>query len=270
MAKQIGIHQIQGKIGGRSYYRQSGVKDGLSRSINPAMSGRVKTSEEYANTRRNNAEFGSACQIAGVLGHIVQPKWRPMFLTFSQSKLAKAALNLIKQDTTSGTTWGTRGIKESGIPVMLQNLNWLAKNPFSDYISNVTLAAGSNPPAGRAIVNATIEFVENLGEKLDGINADGLMLYTAVFTNSFGRYDGNTGQYHDCQQIPMGFAALYDTQLEANVLPTTYSPRSLTPTDLDLAFDSFALVAVPYRLINDEKFELQEYASFSSMVMDLA
>lgn len=270
MAKQIGIHQIQGKIGGRSYYRQSGVKDGLSRSINPAMSGRVKTSEEYANTRRNNAEFGSACQIAGVLGHIVQPKWRPMFLTFSQAKLAKVALNLIKQDTTTGTTWGTRGIKEAGIPIMLQNLNWLAKNPFGDYISGITLAAGSNPPAGRAVVNATIEFSASLAENLESIGADGLMLYASVFTNSFGRYDGNTGLYHDCQQLPMGFAVEEDVNLTDNVMIVTYSPRSFTPTDLDLAFDSFALVAVPYRSVNGSNFELQEYASFSSMVMDLA
>lgn len=269
MAKQIGIHQIQGKIGGRSYYRQSGIKDGLSRSINPAMSGRVKTSEEYANTRRNNAEFGSACQIAGILGHIVVPKWRPMFLLFSQSKLAKAALNLIKQDTTQGTTWGTRGIKEAGIPIMLQNLNWLAKNPFSDYISNVTLSAGSNPPAGRAEVDATIEFSESLNTKLENIGADGLMLYTAVFTNSFGRYDGNLGQYHDCQQLPMGFNVINTEELGDDPLPTTYSPRSFTPTDLDLAFDSFALVAVPYRDVNGDKFELQEYASFITMVMDL-
>ena len=270
MAKQIGIHQIQGKIGGRSYYRQSGITDGLSRSINPAMSGRVKTSEEYANTRRNNAEFGSACQIAGVLGHIVEPKWRPMFLNFSQAKLAKAALALIKQDTTQGTSWGTRGIKESGIPVMLQNLNWLAKNPFSDYVSGMTLRAGSNPPAGRAIVDCVIEFNANLVEKLASIGADGLSLYTSVFTNSFGRYDGNSGQYHDCQQIPMGFAVEDSNDLVDDTLHTTYSPRSITPTDLDLAFDSFALVAVPYRLVNGEAFELQEYASFSAVQMSLS
>lgn len=42
MAKQSGIHQIKGKVGEMSYYKQSGVSSGLIRSINPSMSGRVK------------------------------------------------------------------------------------------------------------------------------------------------------------------------------------------------------------------------------------
>lgn len=105
MAKQSGLHQIRGKVGDFSYYKQSGVSAGIIRGINQGMSSRVKTGDEYANTRRNNKEFANACEIAASFGACVVPKWRPMFLTFSQAAIAKAVLSFIKEDDTTGTTW---------------------------------------------------------------------------------------------------------------------------------------------------------------------
>ena len=127
MAKQSGLHQIKGKVGEFSYYRQSGIANGLIRSINPAMSGRVKTGAEYANTRLNNAEFGQACRIAAQLISAITPKYRPMILPFSQAKLAKSVLDLIKQ---TDDTWGERNLDDPQAQSVSPLVNALAKNNF--------------------------------------------------------------------------------------------------------------------------------------------
>ena len=105
MAKQVGIHQIRGKVDGRSYYRQAGVADGLSRSINQGLSERVKNSPEYANTRLNNKEFKRANRLATVAFRSVYPSWRSMYRRFAVALMTKRFLELVKGGTGS---WGLR------------------------------------------------------------------------------------------------------------------------------------------------------------------
>lgn len=105
MAKQLGIHQIRGKVGERSYYRTKGVEAGLSRSINQGLSARVKTGEEYANTRLNNAEFKNANAIATAAFNSVNNRKRGMMRNFAISAMTRAALEDIKQGTGA---WGVR------------------------------------------------------------------------------------------------------------------------------------------------------------------
>ena len=140
MAKQSGLHQLRGKVGEHSYYKQTGVASGLVRSINQGMSARVKTSEEYANVRLNNAEFGQAGRIAKVLGQFITPKYRPMILPFSQSKMCKIILDAIKKDTTH--PWGQRNLSENinGINVCINSLNSIRKNDPDSYGVSVSTA----------------------------------------------------------------------------------------------------------------------------------
>lgn len=105
MAKQVGIHQIRGKVDGRSYYRQAGVADGLSRSINQGLSDRVKNSPEYANTRLNNAEFKRSNRLATVAFRSIYPSWRSMYRRFAVANMTKRFLELVKGGTGS---WGLR------------------------------------------------------------------------------------------------------------------------------------------------------------------
>ena len=105
MAKQVGIHQIRGKVDGRSYYRQAGVADGLSRSINQGLSDRVKNSPEYANTRLNNAEFKRANRLATLAFRSIYPSWRSMYRRFAVANMTKRFLELVKGGTGS---WGLR------------------------------------------------------------------------------------------------------------------------------------------------------------------
>ena len=105
MAKQYGIHQLKGKVGQMSYYRQSGVKDSLVRGINQGMSGRVKTSDEYINTRLNNAEFKEANKIATFIYRSIWAKNKAMIRRFALADMTKAALGYVKQGP---GRWGER------------------------------------------------------------------------------------------------------------------------------------------------------------------
>lgn len=118
MAKQSGIHQIRGKVGGRSYYRTKGVEEGLSRSINQGMSARVKNGEEYANTRLNNAEFKNANAIATAAFNSVNSRKRGMMRNFAIAAMTKAALEDIKKGTGA---WGARK-SESELDTLICNL----------------------------------------------------------------------------------------------------------------------------------------------------
>lgn len=105
MAKQSGIHQLRGKVGEMSYYRQKGVQPGLVRKINQGLSSRVKTEDAYANTRLNNAEFGNACKIASAAFNSVNTRKRGMMRNFAVAEMAKVALEDIKAGTGA---WGSR------------------------------------------------------------------------------------------------------------------------------------------------------------------
>lgn len=105
MAKQSGIHQLRGKVGEMSYYRTKGVNDGVARRINQGMSQRVKTGDEYANTRLNNAEFKNANAIATAAFNSVNSRKRGMMRNFAVAEMTKRALEDIKQGTQA---WGVR------------------------------------------------------------------------------------------------------------------------------------------------------------------
>lgn len=130
MAKQAGLHQIRGKMGEHSYYQQSGVDTGLIRRINQGMGERVKTGDEYANTRLNMAEFGQAGRIAGQIVRYITPKYRPMPLLFSQSILVKKVLDALKQNNAA---WGMRNIHDQNGDILAPILSSMSKNQFDEY-----------------------------------------------------------------------------------------------------------------------------------------
>ena len=105
MAKQKGIHQIKGKVGDMSYYQSAGVPGGLIRRIPEGLSSRVKTADEYANTRLNNDEFKNAAAIASLAFRAVPNRKSSMMRRFAVAEMIKEALQYIKEGT---GTWGVR------------------------------------------------------------------------------------------------------------------------------------------------------------------
>lgn len=250
MAKQSGLHQIKGKVGEYSYYNQTGVSGGLIRSINQGLSARVKTSEEYVNTRLNNAEFGQACRIAAKVIQYITPKFRPMILPFSQSKMAKLLLEVIKSQTGN---WGQRNITDADGSTIAQLLSTLAKNNFEDYGVSVTgqddqlvvttdaalsvakmAAIGASEYAVRAILCDTW-----IGTFLRD---------QAKYANSFGRaniYEDNIVANSDAS-----FDAVYPDE------PPTGWPAT--------GSRMVVIVVMPVRTVNGESYILQEHCTFKA------
>lgn len=253
MAKQSGLHQIRGKVGEHSYYRQSGVSAGLIRSINQGLSSRVKTGEEYANTRLNNAEFGQACRIAGVLGQMVTPKYRPMILPFSQSKMAKIILESIKTKTGS---WGQRNLSSTDASVFVNAINSVHKNNPDEYGLSYS-------------VNSQDEFVVTSDQtlfpaKLSAIGADGYNLVVLAARPWIGEFIAGMNDY--AKSYPRVNTYLGDVSGAGESSTFDYSFRPAPPAGFhDFYVDFMVVVILPYRAVGGQSHILQEHCTFVAM-----
>ena len=256
MAKQSGIHQIRGKIGEHSYYRQSGVAQGLIRSINQGMSARVKTAEEFLNTRLNNAEFGQACKVAANFIKLITPKFRPMFLTFSQAKVAKDVLALIKQQT--GVSWGERNFVDENGENISPILNKLAKNDFSGY--GITYAVTDTEQEPALDLNGA-----DMMAKANEYGADGMYIKVILGDVYVGTYL-QTGARSYAPTRALGASAtitISEFEDDQVVLPASLvappSPAAGAPVTESRVL---ILVAMPYRNVGADHYILQEACSF--------
>lgn len=131
MAKQYGLHKIGGKVDGQSYYYS---KNGgfVSRKVNPGMSERVKTGKEYANTRKNNSEFGMCGDFAGALIRPITQRWRFILDSIATGKMVKELKHLLSLDNAS--PWGQRLIKANAHMNIFSKFNSLSKNELPAYL----------------------------------------------------------------------------------------------------------------------------------------
>lgn len=251
MAKQSGLHQLRGKVGEHSYYRQTGIVPGLVRSINQGLSARVKSGAEYVNTRLNNAEFGQACRIAGALGKLVVPKFRPMILPFSQSKMAKDILEVIKMGTGS---WGQRNVSATDTDALIATLNSVAKNDFSTY--GVRL---DQPNDSYTVDSPTVT------SKLLSIGADGYDLRICRCVVRAGVYSAAENKY--AQTIPLALTEVISgVDAEGGGEIEVTFPTLPAGPFVDLSF--FLVIILPYREINSVKHVLQEACTYSAFAVE--
>lgn len=260
MAKQSGIHQIRGKVGEMSYYSQTGVSSGLIRKINQGLSDRVKTSEEYANTRLNNTEFGAAANVAGLLGQLVTPKYRPMILPFSQSKMAKEILKIARQHTEN---WGQRVVTSDDTAKLCEILSSMSKrNP----VEFVNLSVDRTSAAEASVLAAATAEQMNTMSGL-GINK---LTVTAI------QYDVATGQWNPlAQEMATGYFYRRDTAYPADgeVITAggdfsnseTIDVSAFVPEANHSGHQIVVFVVLPARTINGTDHVLQEYCSFVAM-----
>lgn len=263
MAKQSGIHQIRGKVGEHSYYRQSGVQSGLIRSINQGLSARVKNDEAFANTRLNNVEFGGACNVAATLGKMVTPKFRPMVLPFSQSKMAKAVLELAKS---AGGSWGERAVPADSYNQLAAILAAQSKRDFTEFVSleqsfdtaGKELSAALNISADQATLMASLG-ITHLAAKLE------------VFHLETGKYNAETGKIRTCvmqsrftnsdtADIVAGSQTSLALAEDDQIMPG-FTP--IPPTGYNAEYIA-VLVLMPIRSINNVDHVLQEYCSYTA------
>lgn len=261
MAKQSGIHQIKGKVGEMSYYKQSGVAAGLIRSINPSMSGRVKNDEAYENTRLNNREFAQACKIASCLGRFLSPKYRPMILPFSQSKMAKDVLAIIKADPTANASWGFRGLDTTNLQIPVETLNSIAKNSFADLVASVehTVETGGE----NYVDSMSITLQSGIQDKLSSYGATGVIIRACVDFFIYKRPNRST--LSDAQVRGREFVNV-ETDVTNYTNPVTLSAQfTPLPSLIGGSTDAYAttLVIMPYREVGGVKHILQEACTFA-------
>lgn len=265
MAKQSGLHQIRGKVGEHSYYRQTGISSGLIRSINQGMSERVKTAEEYANTRLNNQEFGAACNVAALLGKCVTPKFRPMILPFSQSKMAKDILAVAREHTEN---WGQRVVTSADTARLCEILSAQSKRDPSDFVSlGVTRSSAS-------VAAASAGFNASQSTMMAGLGITALTVTAA-------QYDIATGQWAPLgEMMTTGYLERKDLvsvlENEEVASGSSYSSTedlsvaSFVPAANHAGHQIVVFVVMPARKINNVYHILQEYCSFVAMPLPAA
>lgn len=253
MAKQVGIHQIRGKVGEHSYYSQTGVSAGLIRAINQAMPDRVKNDAAYANTRLNNAEFGQACKIAAAIAQYIVPKYRPMILPFSQAYLVKAVLEQIKL---GGGDWGERNLYDPKGEVLAPILSSVAKNNFDDW--GVTLVWNSQTSEYDLVASSQFD------EKLAAIGAEGVVFKIAWADTWIGEFED--GKYFSTYpRANFSTVDMDESGSEGVAQDYRPAPQPGAPVTQN---KMIVVIALPYRLVAGNTYTLQEHCTFKAFQDD--
>ena len=175
MAKQRGIIALRGKIKGQSYYG-SKVGGDLVRTINEGMSARVKTGKEYANTRKNNAEFGASGAFAGLVMRTIPKKFRYILLSTATGLLNKEMKKQLTLD--SGNLWGERQVQSGGQIVLQDYFNTLSKNQFPEDIKTFIVNNMKYDGGAEKIFNdGSLKVSASMAEYLYAIGADYFSIY---------------------------------------------------------------------------------------------
>lgn len=265
MAKQSGIHQLRGKVGEMSYYRQKGVQPGLVRKINQGLSSRVKTEEAYANTRLNNAEFGNACKIASAAFNSVNSRKRGMMRNFAVSAMAKVALEDIKAGT---GTWGSRVPATELDTLICDLLEKHAKGGAYDgmfgVVTSVTLSATGQYEVIFSISQEQEQALSDLG--IDGfITVPSKCLAGEILVDGTPRlYAGNTiGSPVDSPVYPTQDDTVEVSGSIATPASVGMSPSGYTFATSDEKHGFYVCVTfLPYRQQGANRYTLQEYCTY--------
>lgn len=260
MAKQSGLHQIRGKVGEHSYYKQTGVSGGLIRSINQGLSARVKNGEEYANTRLNNQEFGAAADVAALLGRTVNPKFRPMILPFSQSKMSKEILKVAREHTVN---WGQRVVTSEDTAKLCAILSAMSKRNAGEFVTLDLDRTASDE------MDVTGEIIAEQSTLMASLGITNITITAALF-------DIATGQWNPlAQEMATGYLYRQNTATVAGntaivagdsyEFSETMGIEEFVPQPNHSGHQIVVFVVMPERKINNVSHVLQEYCSFVAM-----
>lgn len=265
MAKQSGIHQLRGKVGEMSYYRQKGVQPGLVRKINQGLSSRVKTEEAYTNTRLNNAEFGNACKIASAAFNSVNTRKRGMMRNFAIAAMAKVALEDIKQGTGA---WGVR-LPATELDTLICNLlENQAKGGVYDgqfgSVNSVSLSSSGQVQISMLLSVSSAQALKDLG--IDGFYAvpsrclageivvDGLPRLFAG--SSVGAPDDFTVDPSDQTELSLDLSVATPSSVGMSQSGYTFAQE-------DPKHGFFVCITfLPYRQQGENRYTLQEYCTY--------
>lgn len=251
-----------------SYYQQAGVQQGLVRRIPEGLSSRVKTADEYANTRLNNDEFKNANWIAAFLFNAVPSRKASMMRRFAISAMTKRALEYIKAG--SGN-WGQRipVAKMDEIAVDLLD-NQSKSGPYSGEFGDIAVSTGENDS-----INVDLDISAAVGTSLREKGIDGF--YAVCVSGAMAEVvvDGVARQHFGHNQASPSQIDVPTDDSNENLIVLTPSPQSLgmSPAGYTAAQGApnngmFAVVTfLPYRTVGSQRYSLYEYATFAVVAL---
>lgn len=267
MAKQRGLHKIAGKVGEVSYY-QSQNGGYLMRHINQGMSERVKTAEEFANTRNNAAEFGAAGKLAGNIIRPVSQRWRYILNPIATGLMAKAINELIKLDTTN--PWGQRQLQIGNMESVMDMYNQMGKNQVPDEFQILRGNITFDSDRREVDINVDVLVSADLASVMKSAGSDGFV--TEVYSMTCGNptYNPATGKYvtpdRVSSMVPMTeFASDAEWAAGENLIaPATHTFPArgyVIPQNTANHLGGVLIILKPYKVVSNVKYTLQELCS---------
>lgn len=269
MAKQVGLFGLRGKIENKSFYKTAGVADTVIRQIPEGLSSRVKTADEYANTRLNNAEFKNGNEIATFLFNAVPNRKSSMMRRFAIAEMTKKALEAIKSG--SGT-WGLRIPTETFDLIAVDLLENRAKSgPYQGEYGLISVDA-ADPSSIDFTLNYDATTAADLIEKgIDGfyvVQVKGAMSEEVV-----------SGELHPhFGKAPLTVAPV-SIQAEGDEISLSSLDATL-PAQLGMSQQGYAaaqgdpnngMIAIftflPYRQVGSQRHSLYEYATYCALAL---
>lgn len=271
MAKQVGLFNLRGKIENKSFYKTAGVPETVIRGIPEGLSARVKTADEYANTRLNNAEFKQANGIATFGFNTVPNRKASMMRRFAIAEMTKKGLEYIKEG--SGQ-WGQRLPVETFDNIIVDLLENRAKS--GSYQGEFGIISVSVNAQGTVSVEGDLDstIVQALADKgIDGF-------YTLFVKGAMAEVldtDGFVRQHFGVSSIsPLDQSIDVEDPSASNWSNTfipSYSALGMSPAGYTAAQGAanngmFGVVTfIPYRQIGSQRYSLYEYATFAAVAL---
>lgn len=263
MAKQSGIHELRGKVNGMSYYG-SKVGGSLVRKINEGMSARVKTGKEYANTRKNNSEFGMCGDFAGSIIKPITQRWRFILDSIATGMMVKTMKELAVLDTAS--EWGKRVVKLANYGTLYEKFNSFSKNEMPAVITAVlNLGVQYNSAQTKVVLSGSGVCTSDFISQMDSIGATGYsILCYALFVNK-PAFDAVAGTYTKAVSkiVELSTISAPNTDLELNndLFSAADQVLAESPVNTESQFAGLLTIFMPLRKIGGQNSVLQQHCS---------
>lgn len=269
MAKQVGLFGLRGKIENKSFYKTAGVQDTVIRQIPAGLSSRVKTADEYANTRLNNSEFKNANGIATFAFNAVPNRKSSMMRRFAIAAMTKKGLEYIKAGTGS---WGARVPSEKMDAIIVDLLENRAKGgPYQNEFGTLSgMVVGDNLTVQLLGVDLVATALAELG--IDGfycLTVKGAMA-EVVDTDGFVRQHFGVSSI---SPTDVQLSTVSETGYQLTTATISYSALGMSPAGFTAASQAanngmYAIVTfLPYRQIGAQRHVLYENSTYAAIAL---
>ena len=271
MAKQVGLFGLRGKIENKSFYKTAGVQDTVIRQIPEGLGSRVKTADEYANTRLNNAEFKNANAIATFGFNAVPNRKSSMMRRFAIAEMTKKGLEYIKAGTGS---WGSRIPSARMDQIIVDLLENRAKSgAYQGEYGDVSVLVETVQGQKQYTVSTNLSSIE--AEELNAKGIDGfLVLNVKGALAEVVDNDGFVRQHFGVSSIGVTNISTIEGGMAAQLsFVPSYQTLGLSPAGFTAASSAanngmyVIMTFLPYRKIGAGIHQLYEYATYTAVAL---